>query len=935
MIKWLKKVFWRKKKDQLIKKIMPANYKKMPKWKLALYICMYAAIVLVFFLAIAFAWFAKDLPTPTKIANRRAVESTKLYDRTGQVLLYETGDQKRTVVASDQISQYLKDSTVATEDANFYKHHGFDTKALFRAVFDKLTGKTSRVSGTSTITQQYVKNALLNSDRSLTRKFKELILAVELEFMFNKDQILTMYLNEIPYGNSTAGAEAASKMYFGKPAKDLTLAEAATLTAIPQAPTYYSPYGTHTKELVSRKNYVLDRMVATGKVSKEDADKAKAEDTLALGTTLKPRHDSMLAPHFAMYTLEQIADQYGDEKIQKEGLKIITTLDYDKQKLAEQAIADNRKNLNNNNGQNAALVSIDPKTGQILDMVGSVDYFDTKLDGNVNVADSLRQPGSSFKLFDYSTVLKKKEYSPSKIFYDLQTDFGNGYIPKNFSGSFSGPVTMRSALQNSLNIPAIKAASVAGLDNVIQTAHDLGITSMNDRSRYGASLGIGVAEVKPVDMASAYGTMANGGNRQDLTPILKITDGNGKTLYDFDKDHKSKDAIDPQIAYEMSSMLSDNAARAKTFGLHSALYFSDRTVAAKTGTTQDNRDGWTCGYTPSLTTVVWVGNNMPSPMKRDAVELAGPIFHEFMKNALANTPNEQFTAPAGIQTVTVEKYSNKLPGDLSTEKTTDVFASWQIPSDKDDVHLKLRVCKANGKLAPGDLPDSMSEDRTFTNIHSEKPDNPNWENPVIAWAQANGMYNNPPTDYCSSKDLTPSLSFGSPGSGANVSGVVTISVIPSTSPKIVKVEYFIDEVSIGNGDTGSSSFAKSYDFSALSAGSHKLSAIATDENGTTVQSSENISVSSVLTISGLNADSITKTGAKITWATSLPATSQVFYGTTSALGSESSFSSSLDGSHSVTLSGLVANTTYYYKVTSIDGSNNTKSSDVVTFKTSL
>jgi len=929
MIKFFKKIFWRKKGKEIIKKILPANYKKMPKWKFALYILFYVFIVFIFILVIAFAWFAKDLPTPTKIANRRAVESTKLYDRTGQILLYETGDQKRTVVESDQISQYLKDSTVATEDASFYKHHGFDTKSIFRALYDKMTGKTSRVSGTSTITQQYVKNALLTSDRSLTRKFKELILSVELEFMFSKDQILTMYLNEIPYGNSTAGAESAAKMYFGITAKDLDLAQAATLTAIPQAPTYYSPYGTHTKQLTNRKNYVLDRMVETGKISKEDADKAKAEDTLVLGTTLKPRHDSMLAPHFSMYTLEQIAAQYGDEKIQKDGLKIITTLDYDKQKLAQEAIDDNRKNINKNNGENAALVSIDPKTGQILDMVGSVDYFDVNIDGNVNVADSLRQPGSSFKVFDYATILKQKDYSPSKIFYDLQTDFGNGYIPRNYSGNFSGPVTMRSALQNSLNIPAIKAASVAGLDNVIQTAHDLGITSLNDRSQYGASLGIGVAEIKPVDMVSAYGTLANNGNRQDLTPILKVTDSNGDVLYDYDKDHRSKDVIDPQITYEMSNMLSDNSARVQTFGSRSALYFSERPVAAKTGTTQENRDGWTCGYTPSLATVVWVGNNMPSPMKRDAVELAGPIFHQFMKNALADTPKEEFVAPAGIQTVTVEKYSNKLPGDLSAETTTDIFASWQVPTDRDDVHQKLRVCKSDGLLAPSDLPDSMAEDRTFTNIHSEKPDNPNWENPVIAWAQANGMYSSVPTQYCSAKDLTPTLSFSSPGNGASLSATATISVSASTAPKIASVEYFIDNISIGAGDAATANFSKSYDFSTLSNGTHQLSAIGTDENGTTVKTSITISVS----VSNLTAVP-TKNGATITWTTELPSTSMVSYKASASVSyTDSNFVSSLDLNHSIILSGLTAGTTYLYRTTSIDGNNNSKISEVKSFTT--
>lgn len=936
MVEFFKKIFWRKKRDQIIKKILPTNYKKMPKWKLALYICFYVFIVFVFIIAISFAWFAKDLPTPAKIANRRAVDSTKLYDRTGQTLLYETGDQKRTVVENDQISQYLKDSTIATEDANFYKHHGFDTKAIFRAIFAKMTGKTSRVSGTSTITQQYVKNALLTSDRSMTRKFKELILAIELEFMFNKDQLLTMYLNEIPYGNSAAGAEAASKMYFGKTAKDLTLSEAATLTAIPQSPTYYSPYGTHTKELAARKNYVLDRMVETGKASKEDAEKAKTEDTLALGTTLKPRRDTILAPHFAMYALEQIANQYGEEKVQKEGLKIITTLDYDKQKIAEQAITDGASKFTKYGASNAAMVAVDPKTGQILSMVGSKDYFDTKIDGNVNVTDSLRQPGSSFKPFSYATAFKKKEYSPSKIIFDMKTDFGGGYIPQNYNGKTNGPVTMRQALSNSLNIPAVKVMSLAGMDNVIRTATDMGITSLNQRDRYGLSLALGAGEVRPVEMASAFGVFATGGVKHDLISVMKITDSNGKTIYDYETANKNESKVlDPQIAYEISSILSDNNARSLVFGTRSALYFPDRTVSAKTGTTTDFKDAWTVGYTPSIAVAVWVGNSNATKMSSgaDGSIVAAPMFHQFIVKALANTPNEEFVRPEGIAEVEVEKWSNKLPGDASVDRIKDIFTSWQVPIDKDDIHLKLKICKSNGQLAPNDLPASMSEEKIFTNIHSERPDNPNWENPVVAWAQANGMYGPAPIEYCSAKDTIPTLSFSSPSSGASVLGETTISTVPSTSPKIVSVEYFIDNISIGMGDTSSLSFSKLYDFSTLSIGNHQLSALGIDENGTSVKS--NITIN-VLTLSISNiAVSVSKNGAIMTWTTDTPSTSKVVYGINSSnLDKESTFISSLDTTHSISLIGLTANTTYYYKVTSTDSSNNSKSSDIKSFTTS-
>lgn len=944
----MKKFVWRKKQKEIMNRILPTGYKKMPKWKLALYCIFYILIAFVFITAIAFAWFAKDLPTPSRIANRHAAESTKIYDRTGQTLLYETGDQKRTIIKSDQISTYLKDATVSTEDAKFYSHHGYNSTAIISAVVDKVTGKTRRTRGASTITQQFVKNALLSSDRSITRKFKELILSVELEFMYNKDEILTMYLNEIPYGNSNAGAEAASKMYFGKTAKDLTLSEAATLAAIPQAPTYYSPYGTHSQELIKRKNYVLDRMVETGKVSKEEAEKAKSEDTTTLGGALKPRHDTMLAPHFGMYVLEQIVDQYGEEKIQKEGLKIITTLDYDKQKIAEQAVTDGAAKFEKYGASNAALVAVDPKTGQILAMVGSKDFFDTKIDGNVNVADSLRQPGSSFKPFAYATAFKKKEYSPSKILFDFQTDFGGGYVPQNYNGQFNGPITMRQALSNSLNIPAVKVLSLAGIDNVIRTAHDLGITSLNQRDRYGLSLVLGAGEVRPVEMAGAFGVFANGGVKHDLEPILKITDSKGKTIYDYEVNKaKERQVLDPQIAYEISSILSDNDARSMVFGTRSALFFPNRTVAAKTGTTSDFKDAWTVGFTPSISVAVWVGNSNAAKMSKgaDGSVIAAPIFHQFIEKALAGTPSEDFKRPDGIQDVEVERWSNKLPNDQTTERTKDIFASWQVPTDQDDIHIKVRVCKGNGKLAPKGLPDSLTEERSFVNIHSERPDNPNWEDPVRNWAQGNGMFNSPPTEYCNPNEITPTISITSPANNSEVNAESNLTVSTSSSPKITTVEYFIDDISIGQGDPIGGNFLKKYDFSTLSSGPHIISAVGTDENGSTVKTSTAITVgtksnpvtTNTISIKNLTV-SVSSASAVITWTTDVPTTSQVSYGTNGSLTLESNTATALTTSHSVTLgqspsTALAASTVYSYKVTSVDGSNNSGSSEVKTFTT--
>ncbi len=851
--------------------------------KLVIPILVFGLLFVVLLIGVLFAWYSKDLPTPSKIASRKPAESTKFYDRTGQILLYETGNEKRTIVKSDQISTFAKDATISLEDANFYKHHGIEPMAIISAVWGKLTGKSKVLRGGSTITQQYVKNALLSQDRSTSRKIKEAILSIELEFMFSKDEILTMYLNEIAYGNATAGIEAASQMYYGKTSKDLTLAQAATLVSIPQSPSYYQPYGTHTDSLIGRRNYVLDRMVKNGKITEEEAVAAKKEDTTTIGTVIKPRKNAFLAPHFAMYVQEKIADQYGEEKIQKEGLRIITTLDYDKQKMAEESINDNVKKMAQYNATNAALVSVDPKTGQILAMVGSRDYFDTSIDGNVNVADSLRQPGSSFKPFAYATAFKQPEYSPSKIIFDLQTDFGGGYIPNNYNMRFNGPVTIRQALSNSLNIPAVKIMSLAGIDNVLQTASDMGITTLNDRERYGLSLVLGAGEVKPVEMAGAFSVFANSGTKFDLTSVLKITDNANKTLYEYKpEEHLGKTVLDPQIAYEISSILSDNNARSLVFGTRSALFFPDRNVAAKSGTTSDFKDAWTVGFTPSIATAVWVGNSNAAKMKSgaDGSIVAAPIFHSFMNKALAGTENESFSRPDGMQDLTVERYSNKLPTDQSKETTTDIFAAWQVPTEKDSINVTLKLCKGSDKLAPTDMPELLTELRTYTSLHSERPDYPNWEKPVRAWAQEHGMANTPPTETCDSKSFIPGASITSPKSGANISGETIILASSSGSTIIKNVEFFIDNISIGN--STAVPYEKSYNFNNLSDGEHKISIIATDENSTTAKDEVVVNVinSNGPTISAIDIKTAAGTTlatkkVTITWRTDTLATGQV------------------------------------------------------------
>jgi len=889
-------------------------------WRSFLIYGAYTILGLVLVISGMFAWFSKDLPTPAKIASIKPAQSTKIYDRTGTILLYETGDQKRTIIAGDQIPQSLKDATVATEDASFYTNHGVNFWSMLSAVKDKLLGHTAVLRGGSTITQQYVKNALLSPSRSIVRKVKEAILAVEVDFMYPKDQILTMYLNEIPYGNSAAGPEAAAQMYYGKSAKNLDLAESATLAGIPQAPTYYSPYGTHVDQLIARKSYVLDRMVKTNKITVAQADAAKKEDTTTVGVDLKPRKDSILAPHFAMYVMEQIANQYGEDVIQKEGLTVITTLDYSKQQAAEAAIvAGTPKNLKYK-ASNAALVSVDPNTGQILAMVGSKDYYDTSIDGQVNVADSERQPGSSFKPIAYATAFKSPNYSPSKILFDVTTNFGGNppYIPQNYTMKNYGAVTMRQALDNSLNVPAVKVMSLAGIDNVLQTASDLGITTLTHRSDYGLSLVLGAGEVKPVEMAGAFGVFATGGVKHDLTPVLKITDASNKVVYQYDQ---SKDTgnqvLDPQIAYEMSNILSDNNARSLVFGTHTALYFPDRTVAVKTGTTSSFKDAWTVGFTPSLATAVWVGNDNDTPMSSgaDGSVVAAPIFHNYLEAALKGTPNQDFVKPTGIQTVTVEKYSNKLPSQYSADTTTDIFTSWQVPTTQDDVHQVLNLCKGTDALAPTDTPADLIEQKVITVLHSERPDNPDWENPVQAWLQASGIsVGTPPTQTCDLSALQPKITITSPSNNAQVSGVTIIQADAQAKNPISKVEFLLNGVSFGEVDN--SPFTISYDFGQLDNGTYTLTAKVTDSSGMTASSDVSVQVSNSTTgISNVSVSNISKSSVSISWNTTQSGTGSISYEPEGSTTPVSASDNNVSLSHSVDLNNLAPNQKYHFTIT--------------------
>ncbi len=688
--------------------------------------------------SILFALVALTLPNPSKLETRIVPQSTKIYARDGSTLLYEIhGEAKRTVLEFKDIPDNVKHASIAIEDRNFYRNSGISITGILRSIWVDITSG-SKSQGGSTITQQFVRNSILTREKSIIRKVKEIVLAIEINEQFSKDEILTLYLNEIPYGQNAYGVEAASQTYFGKHASQLTLAEAAYLAALPQAPSRYNPNGPNRHLLDARKDTVLEQMYQQGYITQQQRDEAKTEKV-----AFSKIKTAILAPHFVLYVENLLAEKYGEKTLEEGGLKVITTLDWKMQEIAEKAVAEGvARNEKSNRADNAGLVAIDPRSGQILAMVGSRNYFDDEHDGQFNVALAQRQPGSSFKPYVYATAFKQGK-NPATMLVDVRTNFGTfggrAYMPDNYNGQDYGLVNMRKALAGSLNISAVKTLALVGVSSAIETAKDMGITSDINTDRCGLSLVLGGCEVRLVDHVSAMGVFANLGVKHDHTPILKITDSRGEVLEEW-KENTGNLVLDPEIAYQIVDIMTDNESRAYVFGSRSPLILPGRVVGAKTGTTQQWRDGWTLGYTPSLAAGVWVGNNDYSPMRAgaDGVIVAAPIWNQFMREALADTPAEKFDEPNGIQRILVDTISGKLPTASTPATKTEVFARSNIPKEEDDVHITIKINKYNGKVANELTPEEAIIYRTCTRIRSEMPDNPNWENPVRAWAAAAG-----------------------------------------------------------------------------------------------------------------------------------------------------------------------------------------------------
>ncbi len=646
-----------KKADTFTDFLLKEGKKYTKKQKMTLIV---VSAIFLFFGGITLWVATLKMPDLNNLETNKISQSTKIFDRTGKILLYDVHkNAKRTVIPYEQISKELKNATVAIEDSKFYEHHGIKLSSIIRSVFvNILAGGFTQ--GGSTITQQVIKNSLLTTEKTITRKIKEWVLAIELERSMSKDEILSLYLNGNPYGGNIYGVEEASQGFFAKSAAEVSLAEAAYLAAIPKAPTYYSPYGSHRTELDTRQKLVLSEMLNNKFITKAEYDNATKEKVV-----FQPKATlGIKAPHFVEFIRQYLADKYGDYALETEGYKVITTLDYDLQAKSEEiAKKYGLSNEKNFNGKNTAAIAIDPKTGQILTMVGSRDYFDKSIEGNFNVTVAHRQPGSTFKPFVYATAFELG-YTPETILYDVPTEFSVNcsadsqplfssavcYNPENYDGEFLGPINLRNALAQSRNIPAIKLLYLAGIKASLQTAKDLGIKTLSDDpNQYGLTLVLGGGEVSLLDLTSAYGVFANDGVRNSYTGILSIDDSKGNRIEEFKQ--SPDQVIGANIAETISDILADNVAKMPAYGVSSPLFFANKHIASKTGTTNNFKDAWTIGYTPEIAVGVWAGNNDNTPMEKKVAGLIiAPMWHEIMEQALATYyTGEDFNLPPPLE----------------------------------------------------------------------------------------------------------------------------------------------------------------------------------------------------------------------------------------------------------------------------------------------
>ncbi|MEI7741789.1 MAG: transglycosylase domain-containing protein [bacterium] len=814
------------------------------------------------------AWYSRDLPSPDELMTHPSPQSTKIFDRTGEHLLYEVhGDEKRTLLKAEEIPQSAKDAVILLEDKTFYEHGGLSLRGIIRIAVNPVLCHINInrfcSSGGSTITQQLVKNAILSNERTVSRKLKEILLTLEIERRFSKDQILQMYFNEIPYGSMNYGLESAATSYFGKHAKDLSISESATLAALPRAP---SAYLNNIEKLKARRDYALSLMKDGGKITAEEYSKA-LEEKIVISTSGGLR----TAPHFVDYVREILEKQFGVKEVEQGGLAVITSLDYDKQLIAEEEV---KKGVEKSGPQykftNAALVAIDPKTGQLLAMVGSKDFAAKDIDGQFNVATSpSRQPGSSFKPIVY-TAAWMKGYTPETVLWDVGTDFPSTpkpYSPKDYDLKERGPVTLRNSLQGSLNIPAVKLLYLVGLDRALELAKDLGYTTLPNAANVGLSLVLGGGSVPLLEHVNAYATLANEGTRHPTSAILSVKRPTGESLYEW-TDQPFK-VFDENIARTTSDVLSDNNARAYVFGANSALTLGDRPVAAKTGTTNDYVDAWTLGYTPSLSAGVWAGNNDNKPMNKAGGSLAAaPIWNAFMKRALKGTAIEQFVKPEPLLAnkpvltgyrVDVPNNPDGTPGpqpSLTLEDGTTI--------SNYGLCTAALVDKNSGLLATEYTPETSKENKYFCEIHEilqylnkDDPQGPPPEDPkqdpmyqpfedsLTKWlTDRKIVVAAPPTesDYMHRPELKPIVSLLFPQvNDMIVSRFVSLTAQASAPRGISRIDYFADKVKLG--ESRFLPFAWSGNIpNQIAPGLHQIRAVAYDDVDNSSETSVQVNI---------------------------------------------------------------------------------------------
>lgn len=701
--------------------------------------------LLLFFAIVVF--FATQVPSPEDLTNRSIAQATKIFDRSGELLYDIYADQNRTPIKLEDVPEHVKQATIAIEDKDFYKHSGFSLTGIVRSLYELAVHRN--IQGGSTLTQQLVKNALLSGERTLPRKMKELILAIQVERVYSKDQILEMYLNEIPYGGTAYGIEAAANLYFGKHASELSLAEAALLAGLPQRPSIYSPYGSQPELSKVRQSEVLRRMVEDSYITKEEAERAEKEE-LTYRTT--QNEVGFKAPHFVLYVKEKLIEQFGDKLVEQGGLRVTTTLDFKLHEEAQKIVKEEVEKLKSSKIGNAAAVVLDPKTGQILAMIGSKDYFGESepagcqsavncvFEPNVNVTTRPRQPGSATKPINYAKGLEKG-YTANYTILDVKTQFPGGdkpaYIPVNYDGQFHGPVQVRYALGNSYNISAVKMLALVGVKDVMDLGFRMGLSTWEPTEEnvnsVGLSLTLGGREVRLLDLTSAFGVFANKGRQVDPISIIKVTDTKGKTLFEY-KESEGRKVLDEGIAFIISDILSDNGARSAAFGSNSVLNIPGKVAAVKTGTTDEKRDNWTLGYAKSRVVGAWVGNNDNSPLDpkiASGVTGASTIWQKIMIAALRDLPNEPFDKPGNVNQIEVDGLmSGKAHSGSPTRR--EYFISGTEPGGESSAYQRAKVCKQNPHRLAND--GEESEEKDVIILQENDPTGANkWQEGIDQW----------------------------------------------------------------------------------------------------------------------------------------------------------------------------------------------------------